>query len=249
MTALTQYKVERVVIGTGRRERLSSAAKTREVSLEKVAFELALKAGEGGRGPWKRRTCFHSPAPSTTGFRSPASPRASHSPVHDDVHVAAVALEAGAQQDVVPASEADLHGVVGHHLGVRLQHGLQLQQGLFGLLSALGPGWERGWNPDLRKGPLKMFHEAQHGLQEAPSSWRLLLKSSRKQRATSCSCPSPQDPRPIGSSSLATAVPRPWPPLLQTGSSHSDAKIPTFSNSPALRVWWPQPLNTDRGIP
>ena len=33
MTALTQYKVERVVIGTRRRERLFSAAKTREVSL------------------------------------------------------------------------------------------------------------------------------------------------------------------------------------------------------------------------
>lgn len=40
------------------------------------------------------------------------------------------------------------------------------------------------------------------------------------------------------------SCPRLWPPLLQIGSSHSDAKIPTFSNSPALRVWWPQPLNT-----
>ena len=72
------------------------------------------------------------------------------SPVHDDVHVAAVALEAGAQQDVVPASEADLHGVVGHHLGVRLQHGLQLQQGLFGLLSALGVG--EGMEPRPEEG-------------------------------------------------------------------------------------------------
>lgn len=76
MTALTQYKVERVVVGTGRKERLFSAAKTRGVSQEKVAFELALKAGEGGRGPSKRRTCVHSPAPFTTGFRSPAPPRA-----------------------------------------------------------------------------------------------------------------------------------------------------------------------------
>ena len=193
-------------------ERLFSAARTREVSLEKVAFELALKAREGGRGPSKRRDLLPQPCPFTTAFPSPAPPRANHSPVHDDVHVAAVALEAGAQQDVVPASEAYLHGVVGHYLGVRLQHGLQLQQGLFGLLSALGPGWERGWNPDLRKGPPEMSHEAQHGPQEAPSSWLLLLKSfSQKQRATSCSCSSPQDPHPIGGSPqvsfLATAVP------------------------------------------
>lgn len=32
-----------------------------------------------------------------------------------------------------------LHGVVGHHLGVGLQHDLQFQQGLLGLLSEDGP--------------------------------------------------------------------------------------------------------------
>lgn len=46
------------------------------------------------------------------------------SPVHDDVHVAAVPLEAGAQQDLITSGEAHLHGVVGYHLGVGLQHGL-----------------------------------------------------------------------------------------------------------------------------
>lgn len=62
------------------------------------------------------------------------------SPVHDDVHVAAVPLEAGAQQDLITSGEAHLHGVVGNHLGVGLQHGLELQQGLLGLLPALSPG-------------------------------------------------------------------------------------------------------------
>lgn len=58
------------------------------------------------------------------------------SPVHDDVHVAAVSLEAGTQPDVVPPDEAHLHGVVSHHLGVVLQGSLQLQQSLLRLLTA-----------------------------------------------------------------------------------------------------------------
>ena len=49
------------------------------------------------------------------------------SPVHDDVHVAAVSLEAGTQPDLIPPSEAHLHGVVSHQLGVVLQGTLQLQ--------------------------------------------------------------------------------------------------------------------------
>lgn len=57
-------------------------------------------------------------------------------PVHDDIHVAAVPLEAGTQPDLVPPSEAHLHGVVSHHLGVVLQGGLQLQQGFLRLLTA-----------------------------------------------------------------------------------------------------------------
>lgn len=64
---------------------------------------------------------------------TPCRPR---SPVHDDVHVAAVSLEAGAQQDLITSGEAHLHGEVGYHMGVGLQHGLQLQQGLLGLLPA-----------------------------------------------------------------------------------------------------------------
>lgn len=46
------------------------------------------------------------------------------SPVHNDVHVAAVPLEAGTQQDFITSGEAHLHRVVGYHLGVSLQHGL-----------------------------------------------------------------------------------------------------------------------------
>lgn len=61
------------------------------------------------------------------------------SPVHDDVHVAAVPLEAGTQQDLITSGEAHLHWEVGHHFGVGLQHGLELQQGLLGLLPALSP--------------------------------------------------------------------------------------------------------------
>lgn len=63
MTTLNTVLLERVVVGTGRRERLFSAARTREVSLEKVAFELALKAGEGGRGPSKLRDLLPQPRP------------------------------------------------------------------------------------------------------------------------------------------------------------------------------------------
>lgn len=39
---------------------------------------------------------------------------------------------------------------MGHHLGVGLQHSLQFQQRLLGLLSARSPG---GQNPGLGKGP------------------------------------------------------------------------------------------------
>lgn len=58
------------------------------------------------------------------------------SPVHDDVHVAAVPLEAGAQPDLIRSSKAHLHRVVGHHLGVVLQGSLQLQQCFLCLLTA-----------------------------------------------------------------------------------------------------------------
>lgn len=94
------------------------------------------KAGGGGVGG---RLAQPTPSPLLSLSRSP---------VHDDVHVAAVPLEAGTQQDVIPAGEADLHRVVGHHLGVCLQHGLEFQQGLLGLLSALG----RGSGHRLREG-------------------------------------------------------------------------------------------------
>lgn len=110
-------------------------------------FELALKDGEGE---------------GSFGNFPPLSPiPVSWSPVHDDVHVAAVPLEAGAQQDVVPPGEAHLHGEVGHHLGVGLQHGLQLQQGLLGLLSVLNPGGQTQTSVrDLQE----VSHEALRGL-------------------------------------------------------------------------------------
>lgn len=58
------------------------------------------------------------------------------SPIHDDVHVAAVSLEAGTQPDLIPLNKAHLHGVVSHHLGVVLQGSLQLQQSFLCLLTA-----------------------------------------------------------------------------------------------------------------
>lgn len=70
----------------------------------------------------------------------PPTPCSGLSPVHDDVHVAAVPLEAGAQQDFVTSGKAHLHRKVGYHVGVGLQHGLQLQQSFLGLLPALSQG-------------------------------------------------------------------------------------------------------------
>lgn len=59
-------------------------------------------------------------------------------PVHDDVHVAAVPLETGAQQNIIPSGEAHFHWVVGDHFGVALQYPFQLQKSLFCFLTARG---------------------------------------------------------------------------------------------------------------
>ena len=59
-----------------------------------------------------------------SGQLPPPTPCSGLSPVHNDVHVAAVPLEAGAHQDLVTSGEAHLHGVVVYHLGVGLQRGL-----------------------------------------------------------------------------------------------------------------------------
>lgn len=122
-------------------------------SLEKVDLKMGKE-----RGPFKAE-----------GPASHPTLSGSQSPVHDDVHVAAVPLEAGAQQDVVPPAKAHLHGEVGHHLGVGLQHGLQLEQGLLGLLSALSPGRQ---TQSLVRDLCEPSHEAVHGL---PAEWGLRL--------------------------------------------------------------------------
>lgn len=159
----------------------------------------------------------------------PSPPLAvSRSPVHDDVHVAAVPLEAGAQQDVIPAGEADLHGVVGHHLGVRLQHGLQFQQGLLGLLSALGRG---GQNPDLGEGSPEPSHRVLHGPPARAQGWALPVPEAVQAGGSS---QSPSHRRGACECASWGATPAPGLALAPAQSGLPSGVWPQLSHTPGL---------------